>query len=445
MYTVKIDFEKSMGKIKPMHAINNMPTVPCDFAGLYKTYGEAHIPYARLHDTGGGFGGTHYVDIENIFTNFDADENDPASYDFAFTDALLEAMHKAGVKPFYRLGCTIENYSYIKPYHTFPPKDFSKWARICEHIIMHYNEGWANGFHYDIEYWEIWNEPDNEPDRIRNPMWRGTKEQYYELYDVAAKHLKARFPNLKIGGYAACGFYNLTDTDYSGIERGTAMDEPKETQKISRIDYFVDFFHGFFKYISEHNSPLDFFSWHSYNVVCDIPIVANHIRKNLDNYGYKHAESILNEWNPDIEVRGTIKDMSNIAEVLCIMQHTPTDMCMYYDGNMHSSYGGLFDPVKLGIFKAYYAVKAFGTLYALGEEVYSRCDAENVYVLAAKGKSGKKAIFLLNTGNSTVTLTLDTDAICKGHIVSEACDWADISVEDGKITLDPYSIALLEA
>ena len=41
-----------------------------------------------------------------------------------------------------------------------PPKDFRKWAQICEHIIRHYNEGWADGHKWDIRYWEIWNEAD---------------------------------------------------------------------------------------------------------------------------------------------------------------------------------------------------------------------------------------------------------------------------------------------
>ncbi len=27
-----------------------------------------------------------------------------------------------------------------------PPKDFKKWAVICEHIIRHYDENWANGY-----------------------------------------------------------------------------------------------------------------------------------------------------------------------------------------------------------------------------------------------------------------------------------------------------------
>ena len=26
-----------------------------------------------------------------------------------------------------------------------PPKDYAKWARICEHVVRHYNEGWGWG------------------------------------------------------------------------------------------------------------------------------------------------------------------------------------------------------------------------------------------------------------------------------------------------------------
>ena len=40
----------------------------------------------------------------------DADENDPKSYRFAFTDALVKALVDNGVEPFFRLGVTIENF-----------------------------------------------------------------------------------------------------------------------------------------------------------------------------------------------------------------------------------------------------------------------------------------------------------------------------------------------
>ena len=99
----------------------------------------------------------------------------------------------AGTKVFYRLGSKIEHWP--KKYGTLPPKDFKKWAVICEHIIKHYNEGWANGFHKNIEYWEIWNEPNLDPDdSTHKRCWGGTKLQFFEFYDVAATHLKQCFP-----------------------------------------------------------------------------------------------------------------------------------------------------------------------------------------------------------------------------------------------------------
>ncbi len=47
----------------------------------------------------------------------------------------------AGTKTFFRLGQTIEHQ--IKKHGTIPPRDFKKWAVICEHIIRHYTEGWV--------------------------------------------------------------------------------------------------------------------------------------------------------------------------------------------------------------------------------------------------------------------------------------------------------------
>ena len=43
-----------------------------------------------------------------------------------------------------------------------------------------------------------------------NQMWTDTAEQYYELYAVTAKHLKKCFgERIKVGGYAASGFYGI--------------------------------------------------------------------------------------------------------------------------------------------------------------------------------------------------------------------------------------------
>ena len=73
-----------------------------------------------------------------------------------------------------------KNFIYIK-----------KWAVICEHIIRHYNEGWADGYKLNIKYRELWNEPD-----LGDATWGGTKEQFFDLYVTAAKHLRECFPDI---------------------------------------------------------------------------------------------------------------------------------------------------------------------------------------------------------------------------------------------------------
>ena len=142
---VTVDFACGQGKVKPLHGVNNAPVRVNGKQGQNE-FKAAGIPFVRTHDTAYGYGGTHYVDIPNIFPDFDADETDPASYDFALTDAYLKPLVEAGCRIFYRLGVTIENNWKIKAYNIYPPKDFAKWARVCEHVVRHCNEGWANGF-----------------------------------------------------------------------------------------------------------------------------------------------------------------------------------------------------------------------------------------------------------------------------------------------------------
>lgn len=243
--SVKVDKDKTVGKIKPMHCVNNLP----DVSGFFDHYiAEAQIPYCRLHDS--VYIHWKFVDIHVVFPDFDADEQDPASYDFAFTDYYIKRMADSGVKAFYRLGESIENYQHIKPYFIYPPEDYAKWARICEKIIAHYNYGWADGFFYGLTYWEIWNEPDNFPDIADNNMWKGNIEQYFELYETVSNHLKRVYPEIKIGGYASCGFYEILNQASASTANVS-----------SRTEYFIECFEKFLKYITspEHRSPLDFF------------------------------------------------------------------------------------------------------------------------------------------------------------------------------------------
>ena len=397
-----VDFSKTVGKIKRMHAVGQPPFTSgfnkLDFTPM-QILKDAHIPFSRLHDVGGAFGSNRYVDIPNIFRDFNADENDPASYDFAFTDELIKGLVEYGVAPYFRLGVTIENQANIKAYRIHPPKDYLKWARICEHIIRHYNEGWAGGFNFNIKYWEIWNEPENRDDPKKNQMWTGTAEQYYELYDVTAKHLKKCFGDkIKVGGYAACGFYGI----FADPEKYGIAVEKREGERYtdSKEEYRVNFFFGFLDYIKAHNSPIDFFSWHTYGTVDVVSVESDFVKNNLTKYGFGHIENHLNEWNlsHDRKINNSNSFASaNVMAMMLEMQHKPTDMLMYYDAKYVSvsAYGGFYDLATFEPSCVYYAFKAFGELYALENEAECNCDKNGVYALAAENGE-KKSIILSN-------------------------------------------------
>lgn len=404
---ISVDFDKVKGKIKPMHAVGQPPFTggfsKINFTpmGILK---DANVPYSRLHDVGGPFGGNRFVDIPNIFRNFDADENDPDSYDFAFTDELIKALMEYGVNPYFRLGVTIENQSFIKAYRIHPPKDYSKWARICEHIVRHYNEGWADGFCFNIKYWEIWGEPENREDPKVNQLWTGTAEQYYELYDVTSKHLKKCFGDkIKVGGYGACGFYGIFGNPQKyglDIER-----REEERYNSKKEDYRINFFYGFLEYLKENSSPIDFFSWHTYATVDVVSVEADFVDKVLNEYGFGHIETHLNEWNLSHDRklnRGTSFASANTMAMMLAMQQKKTDMLMYYDARFAniSAYNGFFDVVTLEPSCVYYSFKAFGELYALGNEVECICLEEGVYALAAKNEE-RKSLIISNTNKDT--------------------------------------------
>ena len=378
MGTVKIDFSETLGKIKDMNSVNNGPDGEFD-VGSYKAYADARIPLARLHDS--AFNWHHTVDIICVFPDFDADENDPASYDFTLTDEYLDTIEKTGTKIFYRLGNSIEAES--KKYGSVPPKDFHKWARICEHIVRHENEGWANGYHRGIEYWEIW----NEPDLVSKSCWTGTTAEFIELFDIAINHLKKCFPDLKFGGPA------LTH-----VKR-------------------AEFFDEFIPYLKEKKPPMDFFSFHKYASVPekfaeDIEIAKNY----MVEAGYPDCELILNEWNyllgwsPKEKLLQSYRGLHELigasfcAAVMTVCQNTALDHLMYYDARHSSYFNGLFERYSWENLKPYYAFYAFADLAELGVQVKTETDGEGLYALAAKSKDGKRGALLLTNYRNEASL-----------------------------------------
>lgn len=372
MDTLHFDRSRNDGAFKPLNATNGGPwhRRHCEDQphSNFQDYKAARIPYSRCHDSGvcGIYGGPYSYDITCIFPHFEADPCDPASYDFACTDEAVLVCLDAGTETFFRLGQTIEHQ--IRKHGTLPPADFQKWAVICEHIIRHYNEGWADGYRLNIQYWEIWNEPDlDEDDSPNKRTWGGTKAEFFDLYETAARHLKGCFPQLKIGGPALAW----------------------------REDWAADFIQA----MAQRHAPLDFFSWHIY-ATSPAPMAgkAQRIRALLDGCGFTQTESILNEWNyvagwtdkyiRSLETIHGIKGAAFTMACICEMQHAPVDMLMYYD-TRPSVFNGVFDFYTCRRLKGYYPLAWYGLFYDCEREIRPDSLPENIYALCGADQSGK--------------------------------------------------------
>lgn len=384
--TLRVDAAKEIGLIHSFQGLNGPPTpVMARLPELVRQYRELRVDQVRTHD----FMGPTDIDSRFEFNNFNlrwlirnpaqrqevvragnasvifpdpsADPEKPASYNFGPTDKVLAAIRDSGAEIFYRIGRSWGA-------NNNPPADFDKFASVVKHVAMHYNQGWANGFHYGIRYWEFWNEPEG--------FWSGTPEQFYSLYEKTALALKSIDPSLKVGG----------DGRANPFEDGPYRE-------------------GFFDYCAAHGLPLDFYSWHTYALDSADPFdavrLARQIRSILDAHGFSKAESILSEWNlsPDFgeaekpELEGA-HNAAYIGAVLSYFQDAPIDHAHFYRGD--AAWMGLFD-LKGKPFKTAYVFKAMGNMQETPTRLaVEGSDSIGFAVLAGRSADGRKIQIIIS-------------------------------------------------
>jgi xylan 1,4-beta-xylosidase len=349
---LRVDAGKVIGEIRSFQGVNGPPSpLMAGLPSLVQQYKDLRINQVRTHDLmgpteidskfeqGNGLltwlipdsaqraGVVKAGNASIIFADWGADPEKSGSYNFAPTDQVLAAIRASGAEIYYRVGRSWGA-------NIDPPPDFDKYANVVKHIAMHYNQGWANGFHYNIRYWEFWNEPEAL-------FWSGTPEQFYSLYEKTARALKSVDPALKVGGDAKAFPYD---------------DGP--------------FREGFIDYCAAHKLPLDFYSWHTYADRSADPYdavrLARQIRDILDTDGFPKAESILSEWNltPDFtdDEKARLQGVDNaayIGAVLGYFQDAPIDHAMFYRGD--AAWMGLFG-LDGQSFKSAYTFQAMGKM-----------------------------------------------------------------------------------
>ena len=379
---INIDFDKKCGKIKPVNGINGGSRsggydLPFDFSDEFSAM---VVPVVRTVGAAGEYGLNQFVNVHCIFPDFDADETLQESYNFLPTDLYLQSIKNTGAEIFYRLGESEEPYS--RKLYAKAPRDPYKWARICERIIMHYNEGWADGFKLGIKYFEIWSAPDSPSG------FAGAREEFFELYRITANYLRERFPKIKIGAYGSRGFYALNRLD--------ATEEMKS---------YVPYARDFFSYVSKEatSAPLDFFTWACYTSNPDeLAMYAKYARSYLDGAGLRKTRSIICEYN-GIARFGTPLAFdrqfpSELATALILAQKSSADMMMYSTSDVYSRDNALFsidDRTTHHHYASYSVMCNFAKLYKLGTAVDTGDDhRKEVYSLAALG-GGEAAVMLV--------------------------------------------------
>ena len=386
---ISVDFADVIGPMKPLNGINNGPKAHAAFSedGLEweldatELYQQCRIPFVRTHDMEYPDGSDRFIDVHCIFPDMSRDPEDPDAYHFAETDEYIQNILASGAKVYYRLGESIAISEKDAKYQ-HKPESFETWAEICAHIIAHYNSGWNNGYEYNIQYWQIWNEPDQKR------QWNGTAEDYYALYKITARRIKEQFPDVLVGASA------------------------EASVTAESLQTFLDWIR-----LDGEETPLDFLGWHIYtNDPSKIVYRANMVRNVLDQNDFDGTQAFLDEWNyvddwDHIETTWEAIRSPSIAAFygacMTVMQNEPVDGAMYYDGSLTGDYAfwcGLYDE-KGNTLPGYYGFYAFSKLAELGNQVRvtSQYDPseQGVYICAAAGET-EQGILITNTGPETV-------------------------------------------
>ena len=214
---VDVDLAKSVGKFTPIYSWfgydeSGYTTTQNGQALLAQLHDLSPVPvYIRAHfllATGDGKPDLKWSS-SNVYTD---DANGNPVYSWTILDKIFDAYATAHVRPMVELGFMPKALStHPDPYHigwplkpgeeegwSFPPKDFKRWQELCRQVAAHMVERYGKET-VSTWYWEVWNEPDG------NYYWKGTEDEYNELYDYAVTGVRQAIPLARVGGPATTG------------------------------------------------------------------------------------------------------------------------------------------------------------------------------------------------------------------------------------------------
>jgi len=416
MIQLSADFSKKLRPMGKQNGMNNGPLFSyVDMTDHYKAMG---VDFVRFHETQAML--TNAIEVPFVFPDFDADEYDEKNYRFEHTDVVMEYAVKSGMEIMYRFGMGTE----VGDHRLFcvVPPDYEKWGRIVIQILKHYNEGWANGFHYSIKWCEIWNEADLKQ------YWPGPHEEYTKFYCVVSRMLKAYDPTLRVGPSGFAGSVPVLDPEQDPVSYKNAH-YTRDTL-IARCH----FYHDFLQTVHDEQVPMDFFAWHCYvydSASC-VEKLQRHINA-LEAHGLKGVEIINTEWGPvtlksfgvpkglegqwgggwDMAQTETFKSAICCLASMIVMQNLGNTKAAYYDPDPRSDFCGLFDHDGT-IWNHFYSMKAFSMLRAGEWEYETTGQTDKVRICASY--NGKKAYVCVTSEDEAHEVQLKVENLGKAAV-----------------------------
>ena len=209
-FAIQVDVQVGEGELRPVWS--------------YFGYDEANYTYAengkkllgelrQLSPT------PVYVRVHNLLTSGDGSASlkwgstnayaeDAAGqpvYDWKIVDRIFDVFRQKGLTPLVEVGFMPEALSvHPQPYRhdfpkgsvftgwTYPPRDYAKWEELVYQFTKHLRERYGDA-EVKSWLWEVWNEPDID-------YWRGSREEFFKLYDYAAEGILRGAAGAKVGG-----------------------------------------------------------------------------------------------------------------------------------------------------------------------------------------------------------------------------------------------------
>jgi xylan 1,4-beta-xylosidase len=175
-----------------------------------------------------------YIRVHNLLTSGDGsaslkwgstnvyseDASGKAVYSWVILDQIFDTFHAAGIRPLVEIGFMPKALStHPDPYRhdfprvgdiytgwAYPPTDYGKWSELVFQFVDHLHKRYGDA-EVRTWLWEVWNEPDIG-------YWKGTREEYFKLYDTTVEAVLRALPEARVGGPETTGPSNPNAAEF---------------------------------------------------------------------------------------------------------------------------------------------------------------------------------------------------------------------------------------